>query len=185
MRGKPAPGTGRATHARHTDAEMTICPALHRNGRRRATLAALMLLAAATLGCESQTDVRGNIPDPKVLAQIKPGKQTRADVTRMLGAPSTVATFDKETWYYIGGRVKSEAFFKPEILDRQVITVKFDKTGRVAAISKLDATKGRKVTLVDRVTPTKGRELTILQQLLGNIGRFGGQKGGNNDGDGT
>jgi len=157
---------------------MRASHAPHRARRRCAPLAIVALLAAATIGCEAQTDVRGNLPDPDAVAQIKPGTHTRADVTRLLGAPSTVATFNKEIWYYIGGRVKSVAFFEPEILDRQVVTVKFDNAGRVADISKLDATKGREITLVDRVTPTKGKELTVLQQLLGNVGRFSGRGGG-------
>lgn len=142
--------------------------------RRFACLAVAAMIAAAVAGCESQTDIRGNIPDPQALAEIKPGVHTRADVTRLLGAPSTIGAFDNETWYYIGGRVKSVAFFKPEILERQVLTVHFDKSGRVTDIEKADATKSREVSLVERETPTKGRELTVLQQLIGNVGRFGG-----------
>lgn len=152
---------------------MKTYPALSRIRRRAAPLAAAVLLAATMAACQSQTDMRGNLPDPGALAEIKPGVHTRADVTRLLGAPSTVATFGKETWYYIGGRVKSVAFFKPEILERHVFTVKFDKSGRVANVKKLDDAKGRKILLVKRETPTKGKDLTVLQQLLGNIGRFG------------
>jgi len=156
---------------------MTIDRAHTSPPRRRAALAVLTLLAAATAACEAQTDVRGNLPDPKALAEIKPGVNTRADVTRLLGAPSTVATFDKETWYYIGGRVKTVAFFKPEILNRQVLTVKFDKAGKVTDVEKIDATKDRHIPLVARETPTRGKELTFLQQLIANIGRFGGRGG--------
>lgn len=147
-------------------------------GRRPARLAAAALIAMAAGACEAQTDVRGNFPDPQALAEIKPGVHTRADVTRLLGAPSTVATFGKETWYYIGGRVRTVAFFKPEILERQVLTVNFDAAGRVATIKKADATKTKEVSLVDRETPTQGKDLTILQQLIGNIGRFGNRDDG-------
>lgn len=146
----------------------------------RRNLFGLLIVALATMGtaaCEDQLDVRGNVPDPKALAQLKPGISTRADVTQKLGAPSTVATFDKETWYYIGGRVKTVAFFAPEVLMRQVVTIRFDKSGRVAQIRKTDATKTKQIQLVDRVTPTKGKKLTILQQLIGNIGRFGSLPG--------
>ncbi|MEE8334536.1 MAG: outer membrane protein assembly factor BamE [Alphaproteobacteria bacterium] len=138
----------------------------------------MALLAMAAAACEAQTDIRGNFPDPDALAEIKPGVHTRTDVTRLLGAPSTVATFSKETWYYIGGRVKTVAFFKPEILERQVLTVNFDAAGRVTTVEKVDATKTKKIVLVDRETPTKGKELTILQQLIGNIGRFGNRDDG-------
>lgn len=147
-------------------------------GRRKARLAALALIAIATASCEGRTDIRGNFPDPNALAEIKPGVHTRADVTRLLGAPSTVATFSKETWYYIGGRVRNLAFFKPEILERQVLTVKFDSAGRVATVRKIDATKSKNIALVDRETPTQGKKLTFLQQLIGNLGRFGNRDDG-------
>jgi len=157
---------------------MKTKPSPRRTVLRLAPLCAVALMSLAMLGCEAQTDVRGNLPDPKAMAQIKPGVHTRADVTRLLGAPSTVATFNKETWYYIGGRVKTVAFFKPELLERQVVTIHFDKAGRVDSVNKIDATKGTTLSMVDRETPTKGKELTVLQQLLGNIGRFGGRDTG-------
>ena len=39
---------------------------------------------------------------------------------------------------------------------------------------RLDKNSGRAFQVVDRKTPTRGKELTILEQLLGNVGRFGG-----------
>ena len=98
----------------------------------------------------------------------------------MLGTPSTVATFEREIWFYIGGRVKSQSFFDPEVLERKVLTIQFDKRGVVKEVNNFDATKIEKIELVQRETSTKGKELTLLQQLIGNIGRFGTQ-----DDDGT
>ena len=138
----------------------------------------LGLLLSALGGCAEEVDVRGNLPDAKTIASIKPGQSTRAQVESTLGTPSSVATFDKETWYYIGGRVKTVSFFKPELLERRVIAVRFDKSGVVDDVRQLDAADGKKVALVQRETPTKGKELTILQQLIGNIGRFSGQESG-------
>jgi len=139
------------------------------------TLGVGLLLAGAS-GCEEQVDVRGNLPDAKTIASLKPGQSTRAQVETTLGTPSSVATFDQETWYYIGGREKTVSFFKPELLERRVIAVRFDKSGVVQDVRQLDADNGKDVTLVERETPTKGKELTLLQQLIGNIGRFGGEQ---------
>lgn len=142
---------------------------------RRAARTALWVAFAAGIltGCAETVHTRGNLPDPTVVAQIAPGKQTREQITQMLGTPSTVATFEQETWFYIGGRVKTKAFFNPEVLERKILAIRFDKSGKVAEINSIDATKIEKVELVARETPTKGRELTFLQQIIGNIGRFG------------
>jgi outer membrane protein assembly factor BamE (lipoprotein component of BamABCDE complex) len=129
--------------------------------------------AALLAGCEEQVDLRGNMPDPKQLSEIKPGRTTRAQVSDMLGAPSTTATFEKEIWYYIGGKVKTVSFFEPVLLDRKVVTILFDKKGVVEKVEKMDSTEVKPIALVERETPTRGKDLTVIQQLIGNLGRFG------------
>jgi outer membrane protein assembly factor BamE (lipoprotein component of BamABCDE complex) len=132
-------------------------------------------------GCEEVVDVRGNLPHPSVVSKIKPGFHKRGDVENMLGTPSAIATFKKEVWYYIGGRVKTVSFFKPEILERKVVAVRFDQRGIVTKIEAQDASNVRKIQLVERETPTKGKDLTFLQQIIGNIGRFGNPGEDGND----
>ncbi len=132
---------------------------------------------ALVAGCEETVHLRGNIPDPAIVKTIRPGATGKADIVRLLGSPSTVATFEKEIWYYIGGKVKTVSFFEPELLERIVLTVHFDKRGVVTGINEKDASKNLKLSLVERETPTKGKELTVIQQLIGNVGRFGNPKG--------
>ena len=139
--------------------------------RMWATSAAMALAVLAT-GCAGETDTHGVLPDKTQISEIKPGVSSRADVTRLLGSPSTIAAFDKETWYYIGARTEQVAFFRPDVLEHKVLVVRFDKSGLVEEVRDVDATKAPEIQFVDRVTPTRGREMTILQQLIGNVGRF-------------
>lgn len=139
-------------------------------------LAGLAVLALS--GCESGVTVRGNMPDPDIASQIQPGVHTREDVSSLLGSPSTISTFEDRKWYYIGQKTSQFAFFKPEILERDVLVVSFDEDGRVAETRNYDLADSRQIDPVDRITPTEGKDLTILQQLLGNIGRFGGKEEG-------
>lgn len=143
----------------------------------RGTIVATALAAFLTMGCEEVVDVRGNMPHPDVLSKIKPGFHKQSDVENMLGTPSAVATFKKEVWYYIGGRVKTVSFFKPEVLERKVVVIRFDKKGLVSKVEAKDASTDKKIQLVTRETPTKGKDLTVIQQILGNIGRFGNPTG--------
>ena len=104
---------------------------------------------------------------------IAPGKQTREQVREALGTPSTRATFEKdEVWYYIGKRTETVAFLAPDVVEHQVLEVRFGEDGRVSQVRTVDATKAAKPRTVDRVTPTEGNELSILEQFIGNIGRF-------------
>ena len=129
--------------------------------------------AALLLSCTPIQDNNGNIPLAESMEKIAPGKQTREQVKDTLGSPSAMGTFEEDdVWYYIGKRTKTVAFLKPEVLEHQVIEIRFGADGRVSQVNAIDATQAAKPEPVDRVTPTEGNELTILEQLIGNIGRF-------------
>ncbi|HWI29100.1 MAG TPA: outer membrane protein assembly factor BamE [Stellaceae bacterium] len=134
-------------------------------------------LAAALLGltlasCSAPVDPRGNLPTPEELSQIKPGVTDKATVSRILGSPSTIATFDDSTWYYISQKTRIVAFFKPELLDQQVVAIDFDKSGLVTDIRRRGLNDRVAVEPNPNATPAPGRELTFMQQLIGNFGRF-------------
>ena len=129
---------------------------------------AAFLLAA----CQDNLQVRGNIPDEEVVAEIRPGVHGREDVVEMLGSPSTISTFQDTTWYYVGQKTEQFAFLKPEVVERTVLVISFDESGLVGETKSFTLADGREIDPVGRVTPTEGRDLTIMQQLFGNIGRF-------------
>ena len=129
-------------------------------------------LAVGASGCATKLANRGNHVDPKVLAEIAPGKQTREEVSELLGSPSSVTTFGDDTWYYISNRTETFAFFVPEVLERQVVKIKFGPDGKVNTIDTLNLDDGKQVELVKRTTPTHGTEMTVLEQVVGNLGRF-------------
>lgn len=140
--------------------------------RRRAWLAAALAAAVALCACQPRVDTHGFMPNPEMIAQIEPGVQDKNEVTEVLGTPSTVATFDESTWYYITQKSRTFAFFKPEIVDQQVLVINFDGADVVSDINRYTIEDGLIVDPVTRKTPTVGKELSLLQQLFGNVGRF-------------
>lgn len=130
-----------------------------------------LMLGLTFAACTPIVAKRGNTVDDDQLAQIKVGESSREDVAKVLGTPTQMATFDDKTWYYIGQRTESEAFFDPELKEQKIVTVEFTPEGRVAAVSKNGSENARPIDPVDRKTPTYGKELTVMQQLLGNLGR--------------
>jgi outer membrane protein assembly factor BamE (lipoprotein component of BamABCDE complex) len=143
--------------------------------RTPAQLAALLLATATAVGlsaCSARIDQRGNLLDPDAVLAVQPGIQTKDQVAQLLGTPSTRATFDDKTWYYISKRTETTAFFPPDVTDQQVLVVKFDDTDVVEAVKIYGMNDAFEIDPVARTTPTYGQRLTILQQLFGNIGRF-------------
>ena len=163
-------GTFRRPEARFMDSTQSR----GRDGRARGWRAALFAAGATVLlaGCQDNIQVRGNIPDQEVVAEIRPGVHAREDIVEMLGSPSTVSTFQDTTWYYVGQKTEQFAFLKPEVIERTVLVISFDETGLVGETRTYTLADGREIEPVGRETPTEGRDLTILQQLFGNIGRF-------------
>ena len=132
----------------------------------------ILILLSALSACAPVINIRGQQPDPDVLAKIEAGTTSQRDVERALGTPSTQGVFRENVWYYMSERTERTAFFAPELLERKIIAVVFDKVGVVEDIVTYTENDKQEIALVARITPTAGNELSIIQQLFGNIGRF-------------
>ncbi|HEX2892035.1 outer membrane protein assembly factor BamE [Vineibacter terrae] len=148
---------------------------------RRLLPPSIALLSVSTLvigACDPIVDVRGHVPTPGSLEKLEVGTQSRDDVERLLGSPSTKSTFalGNDTWYYISQRQESLAFFEPKIAEQKVTAIAFGENGRIKSIKTYGLQDAKDVTMVDRKTPTAGKELTVLEQIFGNVGRFGAPK---------
>lgn len=135
-------------------------------------------VAFAAPACTPIVELRGNLPPPEQLEQVKVGKSSRDDVQALLGTPSNVTPFGDETWHYISTLTERKAFLEPVVLERKVITVVFDRSGMVRVLDTKGLQDGKEVKPVDRETPSAGKEMTILQQMLGNVGKFSKPAGG-------
>ena len=145
--------------------------------RRTVPLVLLCAMASISLeACETIADHRGFSPTPGSLDKLDTGSQSREDVIRLIGTPSTVATFNPNVWYYITQQQETFAFFKPAITEQHVLQLTFNDAGRLTSLKNYDLKDGQDIDMVSRVTPTAGKELTILEQLLGNVGKFSGPR---------
>ena len=110
-------------------------------------LTLLTSLVVSVGGCtpEPRISSRGNSLDADRLTMIKIGGTNREAVTKILGSPSTKAVFGNEVWYYVSERQEVMAFFAPQITERQVISVEFDKDGTVTSVDKFGLEKSANV----------------------------------------
>ena len=90
-------------------------------------------VSAAILGvatCAPVENQRGYVPDMEAIASIQVGMDTKDSISMKLGDPSTAATFDNDTWYYISAHVEQNAFFAPRATERNILAVEFSKEGK-------------------------------------------------------
>jgi outer membrane protein assembly factor BamE (lipoprotein component of BamABCDE complex) len=149
--------------------------ARRQRGDRRQRPAICSIAALTALGlaaCTSSMSTHGHRLDAAALAQIEPGQSSQGDVVQLLGSPSSLATFDDRTWYYVSQRTERHSFYHSTVVAQDVVAIMFDGQGTVSRIDRHDLNGARDVDLVDRETPTAGNEMSVLEQFLGNIGRF-------------
>jgi outer membrane protein assembly factor BamE (lipoprotein component of BamABCDE complex) len=132
--------------------------------------------------CDNIADLRGFAPTPGTVDKLEVGTQSREDVQRLVGSPSSVATFNPNVWYYISEKQEYWGPSRPWISEQSVIQITFNETGRVQNIKYFDLKDAQNITMVARITPTSGKELTVLEQILGNVGKFSGPRQQGNPG---
>jgi outer membrane protein assembly factor BamE (lipoprotein component of BamABCDE complex) len=143
------------------------CP--HLLATAGAAIASISLAA-----CEPNIDNRGFAATPGAVEKLEINTQSREDVIRLVGSPSSVATFNPSIWYYISQKQEQFAFFKNQTREQQVLQLNFNESGRLQSIKTYDLSNAQDIAMVSRITPTAGKELTVLEQILGNVGKFSG-----------
>lgn len=133
---------------------------------------AALFLAVLLTGCSEELITHGDKLDADRLARISPGTQNRDDVAAILGSPSSTATFNSKTWYYISATQAKRSIFDNEIVDRQIVVIHFNDEGTVHDVEQYGLERGKEVELVERETPSFGESVSIVQQMIGNLGRF-------------
>ncbi|BCX17812.1 MAG: outer membrane protein assembly factor BamE [Geminicoccaceae bacterium] len=140
---------------------------------RFARLAGVPALALVVLAaCSPTISNHGHRLDTTRLEQIRPGVTSREEVRRLLGSPSTMATLDDGTWYYVAQRTERANFYSERLVEQEVVAIRFDARGIVERIDRNGLESAQAVVPVADKTPTRGNELTLLEQVVSNIGRF-------------
>ena len=149
-----------------------------RSTPRRATPRLLVLglvLAPALGGCSIFSPIptdRGTIIEAADYDRLVPGSTTRAQVTALIGTPTTHATFDDNTWIYIGEVTAPVPTARPKIESQKVVVLSFDQGGVLRSRRLLDKSDAHDVAMASGSTPSPGSETSFMQQLIGNVGRY-------------
>ena len=130
--------------------------------------AALMVLSA----CAATYTNHGYVPSEVELENILVGADTRGTVEEIIGKPSSTGVLSDGAWYYMSSRVKYYTYNKPEIIERTILAVSFDKNDVVSNIERFGLEDGRVITLTRRTTDASVRGTTFFRQLIANFGNF-------------
>lgn len=133
----------------------------------------LALVLIATSACTPMLETHGNFLQTHTIQSVQVNTDTRVDVVKKLGSPTTIAPFDDKVWYYLGQKMIKKGIFDSKVDEERIVMVQFNEEGTVAAINNVKSDR-LDIPLNDGKTQTGGNEVTVLQQLLGNLGKFNG-----------
>ena len=141
---------------------------------RPARLAIVGLIAAMSVGgCSQLKGRQGYIVDPVLTDSIAPGIDNRESVERTLGRPTFVGQFSNNEYYYVSRETRQLAFARPRPVSQQVLRVRFDPSGNVAAVDRTGLDLVSKINPTGDKTPTLGRNRSFFEDIFGNIGAVG------------
>ncbi len=123
-------------------------------------------------GCVGTKEHRGYVLDQELASAIQVGVDNKDSVTKTLGRPTFTGQFDQNDWYYVARDTKAIAFRSQKVMDQDVVHIRFDAAGNVAAVNRTDETLVARIDPVDDKTPTLGRNRSFFDEIFGNIGVF-------------
>jgi outer membrane protein assembly factor BamE (lipoprotein component of BamABCDE complex) len=135
-------------------------------------LAAALMGAATVTGCAGIRDHRGFVLDKELASAIQVGVDNKESVTKTLGRPTFTGQFSADDWYYLSADTKTVAFRSSKTIDQDLLHIRFDAAGNVAAINRTDEQAIVAINPVNDETPTLGRKRSFFDELFGNIGVF-------------
>lgn len=134
-----------------------------------AALIAVML----TAGCSPTVTYRGFQETKTLQESANIGVTTKSALLSRFGAPSVRGTAKTgDSWYYISYREERFAFFHPEVTERNVIALSFDRQGVLQEKEELTLADGKAISVNGDKTPVYAKDLNVVQQILSNVGRF-------------
>ncbi len=151
--------------------------AWERIGTMRARFLPALALATLLAGCAPgfwsyEPQVRGNMVSEDQLKQLVPGTSTEADATALLGSPTAHATFDRNTWIYIGQITTPQIAGFERVHKQDVVALHFSNSGVLEKIERKTAKNALPAPMIAGATPSPGTSVSILQQIVGNVGRY-------------
>ncbi|MBT05540.1 MAG: hypothetical protein CMM32_01270 [Rhodospirillaceae bacterium] len=139
-------------------------------------LSALSMLLFGS-GCQPRITTHGFMPRTDLIERLQLGEQSKNEIAVLLGSPTIIGTFDQDIWYYVTQTTENKFFFKPEIIDQEILALTFNEAGVLVSLEEKSMLDAIRIEPNAQQTPTVGRKLSLLQQLFGNFGRFSNSPG--------
>ena len=132
----------------------------------------LTLLFFIVSACSFRVDNTGYMFENTDINIIKKGVTSKNTLLTTFGSPTITSFYDdKEVWIYYSENIKHILFFKPKVIDRDVLVIKFDNEDRVNNIKKIDlGDEDREFFFNQNKTFVESHKSNFFKTIYENIG---------------
>jgi outer membrane protein assembly factor BamE (lipoprotein component of BamABCDE complex) len=132
----------------------------------------LLLMSACVSSCVNNYEYTGLKISQEDYNKISNSKMSKDELVEFVGSPTFSSDLGGDTWYYVYTITDRVAFFRPELVDEEVIAVKFKDDGSFSSIKKYTHEDINKFAFSQDSTPTLGTDTNPLQQIVKNIQKY-------------
>jgi len=131
----------------------------------------IILILLLNTSCLSRVENRGYSFELKDY-RIKKGLTNKGLVIKNIGSPSFISYIENEIyWVYFEEKVRKLLFFKPKILDREIMIIQFDNDNIVNYLQKYNLKDQQQILFnKNRTKNTYGKKGNFLSEIFNNIG---------------
>lgn len=132
----------------------------------------LFLSVSACSLFEPRPITQGSLIEKPDYDQLKVGETTKEDTLKILGSPTTHATFNDNTWLYIQLVTKPVPLSFPSTDAQDVVVANFDNQGILQDLHHYNKNQALHVHMNGSHTPSPGTNISVMEELLGSMGRY-------------
>lgn len=136
-------------------------------------IAAVVLLTLS--GCARNEIFVGYSFPENYQERLKIGRTNKDDVLEFMGTPTSESTFGDKKYFYVAQKQVSKTFLQPVVETQEVLEISFDQKGLLNMAKIYDIKNHQMIMLDEKRTILKGNEMGVFEQMMHNIGRYGGK----------
>ncbi len=134
-------------------------------------LFALFLIINLT-SCIKNTYRSGYLFDLSDHQLVQEGITSKERVLKIMGSPTIISNLDDETWIYYSEESERILFFIPDIKERTILTLKFDRSETVNNLQIITlADEDQKMKFVSKYTKVSSNKIGFFKSIFSNVGQ--------------
>jgi outer membrane protein assembly factor BamE (lipoprotein component of BamABCDE complex) len=134
----------------------------------------LFVMISPLTSCVSRLEKHGYMFDMSDYQMVQDGVTSKERVSKLMGSPTLVASFDDdEVWIYYAEDVNHFLFFKPKIVERKILALRFNKSDVVSELRNIGlANEFREMNFATNHTEVDDHQRGLFKSFFGNIGQI-------------